>query len=58
MNSYGPLIVSGFVLAVWLWHAVGMGPVWSEADLRLMDSSMMLVLGYWLGSSHIAAPRP
>lgn len=57
MNQYGPLLISVAILALYAQHMMGYGIVWGEAEAKLMDMALTLVIGYWLGSSHGSQTR-
>lgn len=57
MNRLGQYLVTLAVVGVYVSHYAGIGPVWAEGDMRLQDACLMLVIGYWLGSSDGSAKK-
>lgn len=52
MHQIGPAFVSVVILAIYALHMTGAtGGTWAEGDIKLMDTCLTLVVGYWLGSS-------
>lgn len=53
MQQFGPALVSSVILAIYGLHMTGAthGAVWTDGDVKLMDTCLTLVVGYWLGSS-------
>jgi hypothetical protein len=45
-------MLSAVIMALYSAHMMGFGGVWGDGDVKLMDTSLTLVLGYWIGSSH------
>lgn len=59
MNRYGPAMVSAVILLIYGAHMLGLGHgvMWGEGDVKLMDTCLTLVIGYWLGSSSGSAAK-
>ncbi len=53
MQQLGPALVSATILVIYALHMTGHGgsAPWTEGDVKLMDTCLTLVVGYWLGSS-------
>lgn len=52
MHKLGPAFVSAVILAIYALHSTGAThAAWTEGDVKLMDTCLTLVVGYWLGSS-------
>lgn len=51
------MLLSTVIMALYAAHMMGYGIVWGEGDMKLMDTCLTLVLGYWIGSSHGSITR-
>ena len=51
VNQIGPCLVSFVILGLYAAHMLGHTIAWTEGDIKLMDTCLTLVIGYWLGSS-------
>lgn len=57
MNRLGQYLVTAAIIGVYVAHYMGFGPTWTDGDMRLQDGTLMLVVGYWLGSSDGSAKK-
>lgn len=57
MRHVGPSVVTLVVLGIYAAHYMGYGMAWSDGDMRLQDTCLTLVLGYWIGSSADSARK-
>lgn len=51
MNQFGPALVSAVILGIYALHVAGHGIAMDAAELKLLETCLTLVVGYWLGSS-------
>jgi hypothetical protein len=54
--AWGSSVVSTIVMAVWAYATVAQ-IVLPEGEMRLLDAALVLVLGYWVGSSAGSASK-
>jgi len=51
-SGFGPAVVTVALLAVYVAHLMGLGPVWGAGDEETMKNLTIMVASYWVGSSH------
>jgi hypothetical protein len=57
LNSYGALMFSAVILALYSAVVMGWSAPQSEAEVELLKNILLLVAGYWIGSSRSSTTK-